>query len=380
MAVTLCFRDHGGGARPRAATTFAAALFALGIAALGTLTGCATANTITPIDAGEGDSAVSDAPPPSRDAPRDGPSSSSPVLLAVRPDHGPFNGGSNVVLRGSNFTEGLSVRFGGSLVQPRYVSLMDRNRLVVERTPEGNPGPVDVTIERDDGYRSRLANGYTYDSFYADPNDGSIAGGTRITLRGRSTNWTAGTTVMVDASPCTELTLVSPSEIQCTVAPHPQGTVPITVTTGAESSTVADAFTYRETGDSNYGGFSGGPIRGSINVSVYNQLTGGAIPLAFVYTGENPLVAPPRSGITNMAGQATLSAPDLRGPVTITAVAKCFASSTFVSIDGRDATIFLIPWLDRVPGVVDHGLFLTECQELLIETKNGDVKHLRREA
>ena len=36
--------------------------------------------------------------------------------------------------------------------------------------------------------------------------------------------------------------------------------------------------------------------------------------------------------------------------------------------------------LDRVPGVVDHGLFLTECQELLIETKNGDVKHLRREA
>ena len=36
--------------------------------------------------------------------------------------------------------------------------------------------------------------------------------------------------------------------------------------------------------------------------------------------------------------------------------------------------------LDHVPGVVDHGLFLTECQELLIETKNGDVKHLRREA
>lgn len=35
--------------------------------------------------------------------------------------------------------------------------------------------------------------------------------------------------------------------------------------------------------------------------------------------------------------------------------------------------------LDHVPGVVDHGIFLTECQELLIETRNGDVRRLQRE-
>lgn len=31
--------------------------------------------------------------------------------------------------------------------------------------------------------------------------------------------------------------------------------------------------------------------------------------------------------------------------------------------------------LDHVPGVVDHGLFLTEADEVLVEGKNGDVKH-----
>jgi ribose 5-phosphate isomerase A len=35
--------------------------------------------------------------------------------------------------------------------------------------------------------------------------------------------------------------------------------------------------------------------------------------------------------------------------------------------------------LDHVPGVVDHGIFLTECQELLIESKHGDVRRIFRE-
>jgi ribose 5-phosphate isomerase A len=36
--------------------------------------------------------------------------------------------------------------------------------------------------------------------------------------------------------------------------------------------------------------------------------------------------------------------------------------------------------LDHVPGVVDHGIFLTECQELLIESRSGDVRRVRRES
>ncbi|MFO0557080.1 MAG: IPT/TIG domain-containing protein [Polyangiales bacterium] len=275
--------------------------------------------------------------------------STNPALLAVRPDHGPFNGGNTVVLRGSNFVDGMTVRFGDSMVQPRFQRVVDGNRVEVQ-VPGGMPGAVDVVVEGE-GYRSRLPMAYTYDSFYVDPTSGSIAGGTRITLRGQGTNWTMASTVTIDGSPCNSVTFVSPNELSCSVPAHAQGAVPVTVTTGAESVTVADAFTYYEASDPNSGGFGGGPIRGSINVAVLNYLTGDAVPNAFVFVGDNPVVTPPQSGVTNMRGQLTLSYPALMGPVSITASAHCFASSTFVSIDGRDATIFLIPYLGMVPGV-----------------------------
>jgi hypothetical protein len=279
----------------------------------------------------------------------DVPQSAVPLLLAVEPDHGPFNGGSTVVLRGSNLTADLVVQFGDAMVQPRYTMLIDSHRLQVQ-APAGRPGPVDVTVALGD-QRSRVPQGFTYDSFYPDPNTGSIAGGTRITLHGLDTNWTAGSTVILDASPCTDVHFVSPSELNCVAPAHAQGAVPITVTTGTDAVTVPEAFTYYEASDDTSGGFAGGPISGAINVAVLNQLTGDAVPNAFVFLGTDPTVAPPRSGVANSRGQITLSAPDLTGPVTITASAHCYASSSFVSIDGRDATIFLIPWLNRVPGV-----------------------------
>ncbi|MBL8681151.1 MAG: IPT/TIG domain-containing protein [Myxococcales bacterium] len=305
---------------------------------------------LAPQDGGDNDAATVEDGSPLEDVNRRETSrSTNPVLLAVRPDHGPFNGGNTVLLRGSNFREGMTVRFGEAMVQPRNTRFVDVNRVEVG-VPGGMPGVVDVVIEGE-GFRSRLPMAYTYDSFYVDPTSGSIAGGTRITLRGQGTNWTMGTTVQIDGVPCNSVSFVSPNEVSCTVPAHAQGSVPVTVTTGADSVTVSDAFTYYEASDPNSGGFGGGSIRGSINVAVLNYLTGDAVPNAFVYVGDSPRVTPPQSGITNMRGQLTLSYPDLRGPVTITATAKCFATSQFVSIDGRDATIFLIPWLGMVPGV-----------------------------
>nr|MBK7064527.1 IPT/TIG domain-containing protein [Deltaproteobacteria bacterium] len=60
----------------------------------------------------------------------------APTLVGVQPGHGSFLGGTEVTLRGSNFTEEAVVRFGGNLVQPRYTTFVDRNRITV-RTPAG---------------------------------------------------------------------------------------------------------------------------------------------------------------------------------------------------------------------------------------------------
>lgn len=47
------------------------------------------------------------------------------------------------------------------------------------------------------------------------------------------------------------------------------------------------------------------------------------------------------------------------------------------SLNGRDPAD-AAALLDEVPGVVDHGLFLDEADELLIENKDGSVRHLAR--
>ncbi len=328
---------------PRPAFWFAGVALAIACAAC-------TGNPFPTQDVEPSDAIDAVSPPPDgpRDAPRDA-APTLPILLAVQPDHGPFSGGTAVTLRGSNLRMDLTVRFGEAQVQPRDMNLVDSHRLVVS-APSGIPGTVDVTIE-DGTRRSRLPMAYTYDSFYADPTTGSIAGGTRIVLHGQNTHWTAATTVMVDSSPCANLRFVGPNELSCSVPAHAQGAVPIIVTTGADVVTVGNAFTYYEASDPNNGGFTGGHITGSINVAVLNILTGDAVPAAFVWLGTDPHVLPPNAGITNDHGQVTLSAPDLTGPVTVSASAHCFATSTFISVDGRNATLLLLPWLNQVPGV-----------------------------
>jgi hypothetical protein len=281
--------------------------------------------------------------------PRDTGVSTVPLLLAVEPDHGPFTGGNQVTLRGSNLSASLMVRFGTSLVQPRDEMMVDSHRLVV-LTPSGQPGTVDVSID-DGAHHSTLPQAYTYDAFYADPNSGSVAGGTLITLHGSNTNWTSATTVIIDSTPCTNITVVGPAQITCTVPAHSQGNVPITVTTGTDAITVANAFQYYDGADTHTGGFGGGHISGNINITVLNLLNGTPIPGAYVWVGNDPTVPPPLSGIANGSGEVTLASPTLMGPVTVTASAHCFASSSFVDIDGRDGTIELIPWLGMVPGV-----------------------------
>ncbi|MEI8259027.1 MAG: IPT/TIG domain-containing protein, partial [Deltaproteobacteria bacterium] len=235
---------------PRAAFWFAGVALAIVSAAC-------TGNPFPAQDVPPADAIDAVSPPP--DGPTDGAREAAavvPILLAVQPDHGPFSGGTAVTLRGSNLRADLTVRFGDAQVQPRDMTLVDSHRLVVS-APSGIPGTVDVTIE-DGTRRSRLPQAYTYDSFYADPTTGSIAGGTRITLHGQNTHWTAATTVVVDSSPCANLMFVGPNELSCSVPGHAQGGVPIIVSTGTDVITVGNAFTYYEASDPNNGGFGGG--------------------------------------------------------------------------------------------------------------------------
>ena len=265
----------------------------------------------------------------------------SPLLLAVQPEHGSFLGGTAVTLRGSNFTEGAVVRFGGNLVQPRDTALVDRNRLTV-RTPAGRPGPVDVTVEVN-GRTATLPNGYRYDAVYVDPALGPTTGNARVSLHGMGTHFADGMRVTFDGLPCTEVTVTSDVLASCLTPAHPDGRVDVAVDNGAEQIALSEAYLYADSADTVGGGLSGGPLAGSLTVTVLDAMTAAPIPSAFVFLNDAPAAVPPSAGQTSERGQVTLSPMGLAAPVTVTASERCHTTVTVQSFDARSATIYLQP-------------------------------------
>ena len=300
-----------------------------------------------PID-GDAEIRLRDAGPPEdtgvQEFPDSGLNSDELVLAALVPDHGPFTGGNTVILRGSGFDADAQVTFGQNGVQPADHRLIDPRRLAVV-VPAGEVGIVDVSVTVGDETVT-LTDGYRYDSITVTPNSGSVAGGTVISLVGSGTNFQAGDTVTVGRGNCGSLEVVSATRMTCRTPAAVVGTVDVTVTRGEDSSevTVEDAFTYFDSSDPFTGGLGGGPIEGSINVTVIDAFTGAPVPDAYAILGED--LETEHQGLTDALGQITFSGEDVAPPATVHVGKHCYEKTSFHSFDARDMTIFLQPWQD----------------------------------
>ena len=92
------------------------------------------------------------------------------TVTAAKPDHGPFVGGTRVVLTGANFDKKVRVTFGGRAVQPNQLTFISPMKLAVV-TPAGKAGLTDVEITRA-GEVAVLKNGFLYDRIYMVPASG----------------------------------------------------------------------------------------------------------------------------------------------------------------------------------------------------------------
>ncbi len=276
-----------------------------------------------------------------RDAAREAAVNTNPIVVGVVPDHGPFTGGNQVVVRGTNFNEDSVVRFGGALVQPSDTTFTDSRRLTV-LPPAGRVGQADVSVEIN-GRTAVLPMGYHYDALLVEPDEGSLSGGTLISVRGLGTHFTDATVVTLDGLPCAIDRVEGPERLWCRTPAHADGRVPITVESGDERITVPEAYRYTDSAESTRGGLGGGAIAGNVNVTVLAAGTGDALPGALVFVGDDPTVAAPRSTRTDMRGRATISYPELRGPVTVTVSARCFNSHTVQVFDAQNVTLYLYP-------------------------------------
>jgi hypothetical protein len=277
------------------------------------------------------------------------------TVTGLQPNHGPFTGGTTVLVRGRGLVEGLEVRFGARLVDPLDVELVDDNRVRVV-SPAGDPGTVDVSVRLADGREAVLAGGFTYDAWYADPASGSVAGGTLVRLLGRGVAFQPDSGVTFDGEPAVDVAWISGDEMTCRTPPSRAGGADVEVAGGDGPLVLRDGFTYFDSADPHNGGLGGGPIEGTIDITVLDDLTRRPLADTFVILGTD--AGTRFQGHTDAAGRITFSDPSLRSRQSITAShapvevydesgeplgMMTYESTTIVEFDARSVTILLLP-------------------------------------
>ena len=116
------------------------------------------------------------------------------------------------------------------------------------------------------------------------------------------------------------------------------------------------------------GGTGGGPIDGSLHVTVVYDGTTTPVPGAFVMAGSMPHFPFPHNwGMTSASGEITFTHPDLQGPIAVTVGAAGYQYFSIMSVDAADLVLALKPLGgagahyqvgDYVSGIdVDNGIF-----------------------
>ncbi|MFH1436519.1 MAG: IPT/TIG domain-containing protein, partial [Pseudomonadota bacterium] len=262
------------------------------------------------------------------------------AVTRTAPNHGPFSGGTPVLVRGRGFEDGALVYFGEHMVQLPDTVFIDDNRIQVKSAPAGSPGPVDVKVVIGEE-EAVLEDGYTYDVFYVNPASGSVAGGTYVEITGHDTNFQPGSTIAFDGDEAVDVDWVSETKMTCRTPMGSIGPADVVVEGPDDDYEAIEAYEYYNSTDPVNGGLGGGPIDGAVNVTILNAMSGEPVEDAFCIMGTSGETV--YQGLTNAAGQITFSGPDLSGRQIVTASKEEFESTTIEEFDAKDVTIFLVP-------------------------------------
>lgn len=260
------------------------------------------------------------------------------TVTSVLPDTGPFTGGNIVLVRGSGFTPNAIVRFGSHVAQLGDTIFEDVNTLSVV-VPAGELGPVDVQVSVGTSVATRV-DGYTYNGVSIDPPRGSAAGGTIVRMTTMGADLTDGVTVSIGAGPCEPVEIISPTLLSCTTPAGVVGRADVVVTWPADELSIeaAGAFEYIDPGDAFKGGLAGGPIDGSVNLTLIETVLGIKLPDAEVWLVRQDGTT--LKGTTDAEGQATLSAEGLTGRVSLHVFRECFESESILDFDAQNVTLY----------------------------------------
>ncbi|MGI5862811.1 MAG: IPT/TIG domain-containing protein [Myxococcales bacterium] len=258
----------------------------------------------------------------------------------VSPDRGSSRGGEEITIDGEGFTEGLEVFIGALPAQ--QVALVSPTRITAI-TPPGSGGAslVRVRDAADPLNEDALDGAFTYvDPLMVgriSPDVGAVAGGTYVTVLG--TGFEPGVIVEIGGSPLKDMRVLDGNTIVGRTPPGAVGAADVVVRMGEARDETPGGFTYFNPKLAD-GGSSGGPINGTLNVTVLESGGYGAgVPGATVMLGYDP--ATPFQGRTDRNGQITFSDPSLVKAQTVTVFKEDYLTVTVARQESQNLTVFL---------------------------------------
>ena len=274
----------------------------------------------------------------------------APRIDLLKEPTGPATGGDEVRLYGAGFEPACTVRFGTWLGE--VTSVEDDGGLLRVIAPPGAPGPVDVQLScpageviRPDGYDYR-PEALRLNAIV--PDSGASGGNAQATIYGAG--FEKGMQVRFGGKSALQIAVHDSHRATLRTPPHEPGTVTVDVLLGEQSDALLDGYTYYLPTNPQ-GGTYGGPLDGTLNVTVLDFYTLDPIPQAAVQVGQPGEAGyPQHSGTTDETGQIVFSGPDLVGEVTVSATKAQYSASSIAKFDAQNATLLLFPWVPPSPG------------------------------
>lgn len=141
-------------------------------------------------------------------------SAEQPVITSMSPTNGSATGGTMVLISGTGFATGATVRFGS--IQSPSVTIAGTTMILATIPPGAAGTSQTVTVTNPDGSVGVVGTPFTYDGSplavtAVSPSTVSAAGGTVVTITG--SGFLSGATVLFGTTPGTNVNVISPTTL-----------------------------------------------------------------------------------------------------------------------------------------------------------------------
>lgn len=265
-------------------------------------------------------------------------------LQSVSPNTGPAAGGTPTNIGGANLPIDLEVFFGALKGITGNAVTETSAPVTTPKGSGGGPTTLRARAAGDPENEALLVDAFTYEEALSvgrvQPDRGAIAGNTLVTVLG--SGFTTGTLVNFGSDRAKDVKLIDSHTLTCrTPKAANAGTVDVSVEKLTEKDTLPGGFSYFDP-RSISGGLSGGPLVGTLNITVLEStqgMEGTPVPQAMVMLGTDTTT--PFQGLTDFRGQITFSDPALVKAQTVTVFKQDYETVTVTAVNAENLTVYV---------------------------------------